>query len=133
MDEINKIAQKIIEELKKDDFIIQRYDSYSSKSVYLKIDFGVCNSIRISDHTGKGHLKYRYNIQTDIKENRIEDNKFERRYYRADNVKELIKDIKKAKKDKLKKYGKENYEKYMEQNKKDGHKKKGFWQEAIIV
>lgn len=30
--------------------VIHRYDAYSTNSVYLKFDYGVGNSLRISDH-----------------------------------------------------------------------------------
>ena len=39
-------------------FIVQRYDSVTTNSIYLKLDYGMCNSIRISDHKGKKHLSY---------------------------------------------------------------------------
>ena len=59
---LNDIANDIIKTLKSIGFVIQRYDAYSTNSIYLKLDYGVCNSIRISDHTGKKYLKYRYNV-----------------------------------------------------------------------
>ena len=59
---IKKIADDISRSLLEEGFDILRYDSYSSNSVYLKIDFGVCHTIRISDHPGKKHLHYRYNV-----------------------------------------------------------------------
>ena len=48
-------------------FIVQRYDSVTTNSIYLKLDYGMCNSIRISDHKGKKHLSYMYNLRSDIK------------------------------------------------------------------
>ena len=53
---IKKIADDISRSLLEEGFDILRYDSYSSNSVYLKIDCGVCHTIRISDHPGKKHL-----------------------------------------------------------------------------
>ena len=48
--------------------VIHRYDAYSTNSVYLKFDYGVGNSLRISDHKGKKHLAYRFNIILDLRE-----------------------------------------------------------------
>lgn len=36
--------------------LIHRYDAYSTNSVYLKFDYGLGNSLRLSDHTGKAGL-----------------------------------------------------------------------------
>lgn len=62
-----EIADYLSEELKNNGFTVHRYDAFSTKSIYLKLDYGVCNSIRISDHNGKKYLKYRYNIGEGIK------------------------------------------------------------------
>lgn len=43
------------------------YKSMSSESHYIKVDCGVAHSIRISDHRGKGHLAYKYFINTKAK------------------------------------------------------------------
>lgn len=36
--------------------VIHRLDAYSTNSIYLKFDYGIVNSLRISDHEGKKHL-----------------------------------------------------------------------------
>lgn len=41
--------------------LIHRYDAYSTNSVYLKFDYGLGNSLRLSDHIGKAGLNYRFN------------------------------------------------------------------------
>lgn len=64
---ITQVADTLCRRLLSAGFIVHRYDAYSTNSIYLKLDCGVCNSIRISDHTGKGYLKYRYNIGSDIR------------------------------------------------------------------
>ena len=55
-----EVAQKLVEA----GFVVHRYNAYSTQSVYLKLDYGVANSIRISDHKGKEKLSYRYRAQT---------------------------------------------------------------------
>ena len=61
-DELSALAESIARKLIAEGFIVQRYGAYTTSSIYLKLDYGVCNSIRISDHPGKRYLKYRYNI-----------------------------------------------------------------------
>jgi hypothetical protein len=51
--EISAIADAVIKELTAAGFVIQRYDAFSTNSIYLKLDYGLCNSIRISDHRQK--------------------------------------------------------------------------------
>lgn len=62
--ELNSLAERIISELK-DKVVIHRYDAYSTNSIYLKFDYGVANSLRISDHPGKRHLRYRFNLMAE--------------------------------------------------------------------
>lgn len=133
MTKIEQIAEKIIFELKKENFIIHRYDSFSSKSIYLKLDYGVSNSIRISDHPGKSHLSYRFNIQSDIEKIKTVKGKYEKIYYPIEKVNKLLEDIKKHKKEKIDKYGEKNYFSYMKKNKDKKHMEKGFWQQAKLV
>ena len=64
---LKEIAQYLENKLLEQGFIIHRYDSYSTNSIYLKLDYGVMNSIRISDHKGKQYLSYKYNIECGIK------------------------------------------------------------------
>lgn len=129
---IKDIADTLVAALLDEGFIIQRYDSYSSNSIYLKLDYGTCNSIRISDHQGKKHLKYRYNIGTFIDQYREEKDTYIRYYYRADKIKNLIKRIKKDKDIKMTRY-KERYTLFMYKNKRDKNQSKGFWKQAYLV
>ncbi|WP_181879268.1 hypothetical protein [Levilactobacillus brevis] len=41
---------------------VMRYDAYSTNSVYLKLDYGLLYTLRISDHPGKRYLAYRFNV-----------------------------------------------------------------------
>lgn len=125
-----KIAEILCKQLVEAGFIVQRYDAYSTNSIYLKLDYGVCNSIRISDHPGKKHLKYRYNIGPFITEYKYVRDKFPRFYYRQDRIKNLMKKILEDKQEKINKYGMGNYQKFMEQNQIDNSESKGFWRNA---
>lgn len=65
-DDIKEIAREVTAQMKQHGVIVHRYDSYSTNSVYLKFDYGAAYSLRISDHKGKKHLKYRFNIELDL-------------------------------------------------------------------
>lgn len=133
--ELSKQTKALVKELKKQGFTVQRYDAYSTNSIYLKLDFGVCNSIRISNHNGKGHLSYRYNLLTCCPYPLKSKNKkgFYRYYYPMEETDQLMKQILADRFKKMNRYGKRNYESYMTQNKEQGKNKKGFWQQAKIV
>lgn len=129
---IKIISDKIIDFLKDKGFVIQRYDAYKTDSVYLKLDYGVCNTIRISDHQGKQHLCYRYNLIFGGNVN-ITEEKYMRFYFNEDTVKELIMQILIDKKIKEDKYGKKGYRNFMIKNKNDKQHQKGFWSQAKLV
>lgn len=124
-------ADRIIEQLRKNNIIIQRYDAITTNSTYLKLDYGVLNSIRISDHHGKPKLNYRYNLLSNISKTRY-DRSTKRFYFPKKQVNQLIKQILSDQNDKRTRYGDE-YESYMQNNIKDNGHKKGFWSESRIV
>ena len=79
------LADSLSERFLAEGFTVHRYDAYSTSSVYLKLDCGMCNSIRISDHRGKKHLAYRYNIGPWIKKRwHDNDGRCPRHYYPID-------------------------------------------------
>lgn len=48
------------------DIIIHYYHSYTSNSIYIKLDYGAANSIRISDHDKSDNgYNYKYELRTD--------------------------------------------------------------------
>lgn len=130
--QLNDIADTIIASLKANGFSIHRYDAYSTNSIYLKLDYGVCNSIRISDHEGKQHLKYRYNVIINGKERFVQD-KYPRYYYNQDSINSLLNKILSDKEQKVLKYGQVSYNIYMRQNNQESHDKKGFWAQAKLI
>ena len=129
---VKERAEQIIQTLKGKGFVIQRYDSYSTNSIYLKLDYGVCNSIRISDHEGKKHLCYRYNMIMGCEDNIVEE-KYIRYYFNESNVVGLINQILFDKAVKLKKYGKQAYRNYMIKNMEQHKDDSGFWKDAKLV
>ena len=130
---LREIAQYIEYKLLKQGFIIHRYDSYSTCSIYLKLDYGVMNSIRISDHKGKKHLSYRYNIENGIKIARwYKDDKGFWRYNCPNNKEEIDKLIEIIMTGKINKklYGEQRYNDLMLEYKNKSANEKGFWQQA---
>lgn len=132
---IPQIADFVIKKLKKEGFIIQRYDSFSTNSIYLKLDYGVANSIRISDHKGKKHLQYRYNLLS--KHNSVNRYKttqgWDRFYYPFDSVEVMLQDIINSRNQRVRLYGIDRYECFMKTNQLDGKQKAGFWAHCVEV
>jgi hypothetical protein len=133
MDNISVLADNIVKWLLNLGFIIQRYDAYSTSSVYLKLDYGVCNSIRISNHSGKRYLKYRYNIGPHIQVFRKEKDRYDRYYYQESKVDKMIKKICEDRESKLQQYGNERYQNFMNQNRCKHGGDRGFWRSAVLL
>ncbi len=131
--DIKSMGDEIISVLNMHGFVIQRYDSLSTDSLYLKLDYGACNSIRIADHKGKEHLKYRYNLLKDSKQRVAKDDGLPRYYYPYEQLKALIDQILKDRNAKLSMYGKKRYNEFMEKNKKDHRDSNGFWKDSKVV
>lgn len=130
---LDAIADFIAERLIEEGFTIQRYDACTTDSIYLKLDYGVCNSIRISSHAGKKHLKYRYNIGPHIDKFREIKDKYDRFYYPADKAEDMITKIMEDREIKLSRYGCESYAGYMLKNKSGKVGSPGFWREAVLL
>lgn len=132
---IPQITDLVIKRLKKEGFVVQRYDAFSTNSVYLKLDYGVCNSIRISDHKGKKHLQYRYNLLSTHKgvKRYSSFGELPRYYYGFDALGVMVSDIVKARELRLNRYGEEQYKEYMETNKLNGKEQFGFWAKCVEV
>lgn len=130
---ISHIADLLCKRLIKAGFIVHRYDAYSTDSIYLKLDCGVCNSIRISNHNGKGYLKYRYNIGTDIKKRQKRQDRFPRYYYPVSDVEVLFSQICRDRAEKKRKYGTSRYQAYIKENQKEHACDAGFWSKARRV
>lgn len=114
--DLKSLAGMIVTELLDAGFVIQRYDAYSTDSIYLKLDYGVCSSIRISNHSGKKHLKYRYNIGPHIKKKYIKKELHGQYYFPRNQASQLITQIISDKAEKVRKYGEKEYRRYMAEN-----------------
>jgi hypothetical protein len=129
-----KLASKIIRTLKREGAVIHRYDAHSSNSIYIKIDAGICGSIRISDHKGKKHLAYRYNLLTNIKEFDVIKEPYVRYFYPADDIDIMIGNIIAYRQEKIAEHhGELFYPHAIHSEMRKRRKQPGFWQRAVIV
>lgn len=130
--ELETIAEHMIRVLKDNNVAIQRYDSATTSSIYLKLDYGVAFSIRISNHKGKKHLKYRYNVLLD--EPSHYDAIAQRYYYNQTTVDMMLNHILAERQRKISKYGITNYKNFMINNQKSHAKdKRGFWNQSQLI
>lgn len=115
-----EVSNKLIKNLKDKGFEIHKYYAKTTKSIYLKLDYGVCCGIRISDHKGKKKYRYKFNL---IKQyngpKQVNDRGYLRLFYDYSNTDELVNDVQEEKKEKINKYGICNYQKFMRKNSKD--------------
>ena len=115
-----KVSNKLINDLKEKGFQINKYYAKTTKSIYLKLDYGVCCGIRISDHNGKQKYRYKFNLIKQYKGPKEKiDRGYVRLFYDYNNTEELIEDVQNEKKAKIKKYGLHNYQEYMKINAQD--------------
>ena len=98
--------------------IVHRYDSHSTSSIYLKLDYGLFCGIRIADHPGKKKYSYRFNIIKDYKGDKVvyKDGLI-CYFYDYNELDKVLEEIQKEKQNKLNKYGLSNYQMYMEKEK----------------
>lgn len=130
-----RVAADLIMLLQREGFTIQRYDSKTTSSIYLKLDYGVCNSIRIGDHKGKKKYKYRYNVDIGRKQiNRhMTPEGMERRYYPETALWDLYLDVVEDRQKIKDKHGEAYYQLLMAQYELEGRGTKGFWESAKLV
>ena len=129
------LADSLSDRFLAEGFTVHRYDAYSTSSVYLKLDCGMCNSIRISDHRGKKHLAYRYNLGPWIKKRwHDHDGRCPRHYYPIDEADVLVANVLRDRERRKKRYGEAKYEALMRDNEIQGAQATcGFWAEARKV
>ena len=116
----NDVVNILVPKLLDIGFVVHRHNSYSTSSIYLKLDYGMACGIRIADHPGRKKYKYRFNIIKDYKGDKVifKDglicNFFD--FNELDNVLEAVKE---EKQNKIKKYGLEKYIMCMEKEKQE--------------
>lgn len=133
--QIMEAAANICYDLKNAGFIIQRVDARTSNSIYLKLDYGVGNSIRISDHKSrKEGLVFKYNVGVHIKKfDKRTINGNECRRYPISEVDRVVKDAILFKRERISKDGIVWYEEAMMAKVKAGEGRNAFWKVANLV
>jgi hypothetical protein len=132
---IIKTAAYVVDLMKGQGVIVQRYDALSTLSIYLKFDYGIANTLRISDHRGKDKLSYKYNIRTDVNEfYQVGEGATEMNFYPFDQVDACLKKILLARYGKIAQYGWRSYERLMNKTvDKMAESKNRFWKSATHV
>ena len=131
---IENTAQRISNLLIHDGFIVHRYNSNSTNTVYLNIDCYLCGIIRISDHPEKSHKKIAYHLleyQKDIKVFK-DSNGFIQRIYPLNEYETLFNYIQESRKRKFKKYGVSNYNFLLEYRKETIQHKNKHWDFFLV-
>lgn len=103
------IAKKIKNILNKRGFIVEIIYPKNSKSVYLKIDRGACDGIRISNHKNN-KTKYKFNMIKGYNGKRSETSNGQlKKFYNFNSVGRLIADMEIERSNKVIKFGYTNY------------------------
>lgn len=114
----NDVAKILTERLIKLGFVVHRYNSVTTSSIYLKLDFGVCCGIRIADHNGRKRYHYRFNVMKKYNGNRaINRDGLISYFFDYTEIDEIIKMIQREKVNKVYRYGEKNYLEYMRKSK----------------
>lgn len=123
----NEVANILISKLLDMGFIIHRYNSHSTSSIYLKLDYGLSCGIRIADHPGKKKYSYRFNVIKDYVGNKVilKDGLI-CNFYDFNELDNVVNAVQKEKQDKINKYGLRNYQIYMEKQKNENELFKRF-------
>jgi len=130
---IRMVADELVQCLKAEGFTIQRYDAYSTESVYLKLDYGIAYTVRISNHPGKKHLRYTYNLIIGYRGKRfIKQKGTWRQFFSFDQVENLVTAIIDGRRWVKEKYH-PDYAQSMEDSKLKNQGKAGFWAQAVLV
>lgn len=123
----NEITNILVSKLLELGFIVHRYNSHSTSSIYLKLDYGLSCGIRIADHPGKKKYSYRFNVIKDYTGNKVilKDGLI-CRFYDFNELDSVLNAVQQEKQQKINKYGLKNYQRYMEKEKKENELFKRF-------
>ena len=104
-----QMAKILIKELSELGFTIHRYNAITTSSIYLKLDYGICCGIRISNHSGKKKYHYRFNIVKGYNGDKVTYSKNLISYfYTFEQISQLIKDVQHERNKKIQRYGLNN-------------------------
>lgn len=123
----NEVTTILVSKLLDMGFIVHRYNSHSTSSIYLKLDYGLSCGIRIADHPGKKKYSYRFNVIKDYSGNKVilKDGLI-CRFYDFNELDSVLNAVQQEKQQKINKYGLKNYQRYMEKEKNENELFKRF-------
>lgn len=123
----NEVTNILVSKLLDMGFIVHRYNSHSTSSIYLKLDYGLSCGIRIADHPGKKKYSYRFNVIKDYSGDKVilKDDLI-CRFYDFNELDSVLNAVQQEKQQKLNKYGLKNYQRYMEKEKNENELFKRF-------
>lgn len=123
----NEVTNILVSKLLDMGFIVHRYNSHSTSSIYLKLDYGLSCGIRIADHPGKKKYSYRFNVIKDYVGNKVilKDGLI-CRFYDFNELDSVLNAVQQEKQQKINKYGLKNYQMYMKKEKQDNELFKRF-------
>ena len=134
MKRFKRMADDIAQALVREGFTVHRYDAEKTDSVYLKLDWGACNSIRISDHPGFQHAKHRYNIGPWISVPMKVEDMLLMFFWPVDEVSEMVERVKADRTARIDWVGESGYARAVERRKREARSaKSGFWARARKV
>ena len=114
-----EIANILVQRLIAEGFIVHRYNSHTTSSIYIKLDYGLSCGIRIADHPCKKKYSYRFNVIKDyVGDKVIIKDGLICRFFDFAELEKVIQSVKQEKQDKINKYGLQNYEMYMKERTK---------------
>lgn len=123
----NEVTNILVSKLLDMGFIVHRYNSHSTSSIYLKLDYGLSCGIRIADHPGKKKYSYRFNVIKDYSGDKVilKDDLI-CRFYDFNELDSVLNAVQQEKQQKISKYGLKNYQMYMKKEKQDNELFKRF-------
>lgn len=122
-----RAADYLVTELKKHGITVMRYNAMTTSSIYLKLDDGVLNSVRISDHPGKVKYVYRYNLIKGETRRKNKKKNLEQLFFPMRDIEVLVAKVLYDRNQKLNTYGESLYKRFMKENRHANKSSKGFW------
>lgn len=122
---LKSLANKIMNRLHDEGFHVLYYNSISTSSIYIKLDYGVAHSITVRDHPGKKKYDYRFNVIKGLNKSYEESGRY---YFPPKDIDLLIETVTQNRDAVVDKYGVDSYKRFMAKDKKKVGVEKGFWQ-----
>ena len=88
------VSKYICSKLAGENFTIHFHESIQSNSAHIKLDYGLQNTIRISDTPGPKHYGYKFNVVVGLRQSHyIDFDGHKRYYYSVEDMDEMLDNI----------------------------------------